>query len=151
MAMYGWLGVFFRFELCPIVLSSRHSLLNKAMGRAGMAKRKSSSINAYAAKMLTTVSPVLRRNVFMRIMLIQFEFVSPIALLSPLRLVFFKKKEVAKDQAVHLGAHEACVCIFRSHHYGLSAHIEAGIYNQAVAALAAEGIDKRPVSRVGFL
>src|SRR6266567_2919133 len=81
--------------------------------------------------------------------LVELEFLLPIAGFGQGGLVFLVEDIVAEHQVIHFSAHKAAVGIFGRANDGLTAHVEAGVDDHAVARLLLELVDQFPVAWIG--
>src|SRR6266481_970813 len=85
--------------------------------------------------------PVLSSFISSRIISVQFKFLQPIDVLIERLLFGLFDEEIAQQQIIHIGAHEAQVSLFRRADNWFAAHVEGGIDDYRAAVLIGKFFD----------
>ncbi len=96
--------------------------------------------------------PVLSRLISSRItVLIQLKFLEPVHVFIQRFLDLFLEQEIAEQQIIHVGSHEAEVGVFRRADDRFATHIERGVDDHRAAVFLLKLFDHPVVKPVVFL
>src|SRR5262245_9797023 len=103
-----------------------NTMLSVRAPRPGPARRNATGSIPITKKPTARMNPNDRSSFRdgMRYTLVKNKFFPPIVVCLKRFLVGLVNEVVSENQQIHLGAHETSVCVFRTAHDGLTAHIE---------------------------